>query len=146
MLQLLAQNRERLGLAVVFKAEAGLILTGAEVKAAKSKNLNPTGAHLRFLGGEPYLVGLRIGRYQKAGPNADERRTRKVLLKKREIEKIAGLLSQKGCVCIAGEVYAKESLVKVELLVGRRLKQREKKEKLIEKQLDRDQEREWHLL
>lgn len=140
MLQLLAQNREKQSFATAFKAEAGLVLTGGEVKAAKGKNLVLSGAYLKFLAGEPYLVGLRIGRYQHAA--GDELRLRKVLLKKREIEKIVGLISQKSYVCIAGEVYAKDNLVKVELLVGRRTRQWEKKEKIVEKQRDKDQERE----
>lgn len=142
MLEFLAENRESKGIEAVFRTEAGLVLTGAEVKAAKDKNLNLRGAHLKFLEGGPVLLGLRIGHYRHAVASFDELRSRKLLLKKREIEKIGGLISRKGFVCLPEKIYVKNSFVKVSLVVGRAIKKWEKKEKILDKQMKREQERE----
>lgn len=139
MVAYLLENNDARGLEPVYKVEAGLVLTGSETKALKLKNGHLGGAYLKFINDEPYLIGFKIGQYlysSDSGFNAE--RLKKVLLNKREIDKINGLLSQKALVCVPSRVYAKGHYLKVELLVGRVMKRFEKREKTKKK----DQERE----
>lgn len=142
MLKYLLENSESRALSPRFKVEGGLVLTGSEVKSLKSGNGRLNGSYLKILAGGAYLVGLRIGRYKyDARPGQNLLRARKVLLNKRELLKIAGLLSQKSFVCLPSRIYLKDRFIKVELVVGQILKKWEKREKEKEKQQARELER-----
>lgn len=139
MLESAIENREVRGFNPVYRVEAGLVLSGSEVKALKRGSGRLQGAYLKFFGQEPYLVGLKSGRYPfSSEPDFDPERNKKVLLGKAEISRIFGLLSAKGMVCLPSRVYAKGGFLKVELLVGRSARKWEKREK--EKKKEQSQE------
>lgn len=142
MVVYLLENSENRGLEPVYRVEAGLVLTGSETKAIKLKNGRLDGAYLKFLHDEPYLVGFEVGRYRHSTDKGfDPDRSKKVLLNKNEIDKINGLLSQKGLVAIPSKVYKSGHFLKVELLVGRVLRKFEKREKIKKKEQEREAER-----
>lgn len=139
MVAYLLENSEARGLEPVYKVEAGLVLTGSETKALKLKNGHLGGAYLKFLNDEPYLIGFRVGQYRYSSDSAfNTDRSKKVLLNKNEIDRINGLLSQKGLVCVPSRVYTKGHYLKVELLVGRVLRRFEKREKTKKKEQERE--------
>lgn len=131
MLKYTLENRDTLGFNPVFKAEAGLVLTGSEVKALKRGSGQLEGSRLKFLGEEPHLIGFKVGRYRFSSDKSfDTERDKKILLSKAEINKIFGLISKKGMVCLPAQVYNKGGFLKVELLVGRVSHKWEKKGKI----------------
>lgn len=121
------------------KFEAGLVLTGAEVKSLRLKNGSLSNSFVRVVLGEALVFGFFIGRYTKSGkdfPNED--RARKILLNRSEIDKLSGLLSQKGVTSVPLKVYSKDGLIKMEIGVGRMMRKWQRKDKLIERQLTRE--------
>lgn len=139
MVSYLLENNEARGLEPVYKVEAGLVLTGSETKALKLKNGHLGGSYLKFLSGEPFIVGFKVGQYRYSSDSAfDTDRSKKVLLNKNEIDRINGLLSQKSLVCVPSRVYTKGHYLKVELLVGRVMKRFEKREKTKKKEQERE--------
>ena len=139
MVESLVENRSSAGLEIKDKFEAGLVLTGAEVKSLRQGQATLNHAYVRVVGGEALLFDLRIGHYSKSGRNfPKEDRVRKILLNRGEIDRLSGLLSQKGLVCVPLKLYLKNGLIKAEIGVGRLLRKWQKKEKLIEKDILRE--------
>lgn len=119
--------------------EAGVVLTGAEVKSIKSGRVDLTNAYVKIIGRELWLVGADIPRYKYDGSeHYDAQRSRKLLVKKREIEEIEGKLRQKKLTLIPLSVYTTRGKVKVEVGYGRGRKRHEKKAREKEKDLDRE--------
>lgn len=121
---------------ILEKLEAGLELKGFEVKALKSGRGSLIGSHVIIRGGEAYIVGMDIPPYQpKNTPeNYDSQRTRRLLLKKKEINYLSGKSRQKGLTLVPLEVYAKRGLVKIAFGVGRGLKKYDKRERIKERE------------
>lgn len=120
-----------------------MVLTGSETKALKLRDGRLDGAYLKFLHDEPYLIGFKVGRYRHSTDSGfDPERSKKVLLNKNEIDKVNGLLSQKGLVAIPSKVYISGHFLKVELVVGRMLRRFEKREKIKKREQEREVERE----
>lgn len=139
MVQYTLENNEVRGLEPVYKVEAGLVLTGSETKALKLKNGHLEGAYLKFINDLPCLVGFKIGHYRHStDPQFDGERTKKVLLNKGEIDRISGLLSQKGLVCVPSRIYLKGNYLKAELIVGRVMRKWEKREEVKKKEQERE--------
>lgn len=128
---------------ILEKYEAGIVLFGHEVKAVKNGNVSLKGAYVTFHNGEPYLIGAHVGRYKQAGGLAgyDPERSRKILLKKREIGYLSAKYEEKGLTILPIKVYIKHSKVKVEIGVGRGKRQFEKKEKIKKRDIEREIER-----
>lgn len=143
MLKYVTENRESSGFDIREKFEAGLVLSGSEVKASKTGQLSLRGSFVKFISGSLFVLGMHIGRYQKSGKtiNVSEDRSRKLLLRKSELSRLSGLLSQKGMVAVPLKVYIKNNFLKLEFGVGMPLRKWQKKEKLIERQDLRDTER-----
>jgi len=142
MVVYLLENNETRGLEPVYKVEAGIVLTGSETKALKLKNGRLSSAYLKFVNDEPYLIGFKVGQYRYSTDRGfDPDRSKKVLLNRNEIDRINGLLSQKGLVCVPSKVYISGHFLKVELLVGRVMKRFEKREKTKKKEHEREVER-----
>ena len=101
--------------------EAGLVLTGAETKAAKTGQLNLKGSYIRInQNQEVMLVDSHIGLYKKAKiPNYNPKRDRKLLLHKKEIKSLIGKLKQKGLTLVPLNVYTKRGLIKLSFSVAR---------------------------
>lgn len=129
---------------VLDKIEAGIVLTGDEVKSLRAGHVNLTGAFANIHQGELFMVNCHISPYDKAY-NKDEdlaKRSRKLLLHKREINKLVGDISRKGLTVIPLLIYFKNSKVKVELGLCKHRKASGKKQLLKERDIKRETARE----
>ncbi|OGH08762.1 MAG: SsrA-binding protein [Candidatus Levybacteria bacterium RBG_16_35_6] len=123
--------------------EAGINLLGPEVKAIRLGQVDLTGSHVKIVGSEAYLINSRIYPYRYASlDNYDERRTRKLLLHKKEIISLKSKLEGEGLSLIPLSIYTKRGLIKVELALGKGMKKYQKRESIKKKDITRDIERE----
>lgn len=116
--------------------EGGLMLTGAEVKAARAGHVQMKGAYLSIVRGELYVKSLFIGPYAPAGPDLDpdaRTRTRKVLVHTRELKSLIGKKQSQGLTIVPISVYTKRNLVKLGFAVARGKKLHEKRDDLKKK-------------
>jgi len=123
---------------------AGLVLWGYEVKSVREGNVNFEGSMVTVLGGEPCVVNLHIGRYSHQSQKYSEkeaRRTRKLLLNKKEVLKLAQAISLKGHFGVPLALILQHNMVKLEFGVVRSKKLHEKKQVLVERQIARDLDR-----
>jgi len=125
---------------ILEKFEAGIVLYGYEVKAVKNGNISLKGAFVTFHNNEAFLTGAHIGKYKQAGgiKDYDPERSRKLLLKNKEIRYILGKKDEKGLTIVPTKVYIKHSKIKLEIAVGKGKKQYEKKEKIKSRDIERD--------
>jgi len=133
----LAENkRARFDYEIIEEVEAGIELTGFEVKAARAGKMQITGARAIVRGGEVYLVGAEVAPYQPGNEpeGFDSSRTRRLLLHRREIDKLGGKGEERGLTIVALKVYNKGRRVKVLLGIGRKKKKYDKREKIREKE------------
>lgn len=123
--------------------EAGLELFGWETKSLKTKKGSLVGSRAIIRGGEIFLVGVNIQPYQPNNMHKDyeENRTIKALLRKKEINYLAGKLGQKGLTLVPLKLYTKYNRVKAELGLVRGKKQFEKREKIKKREDKRKIER-----
>jgi len=142
---LLAKNKKAtFEYEILDKYTAGLVLWGYEVKSVREGNVNFEGSLVTVMGGEACVVNLHIGRYSHQSQKYSEkeaRRTRKLLLNKKEVLKLAQAISLKGHFAMPLALILQHNLVKLELGVVRSKKQYEKKRLLVEKQIERDLDR-----
>ena len=125
------------------KFEAGINLNGAEVKAIKMGHADLTGSFVRIMGSEAYLVNAKIFPYEYARPEGyDERRTRKLLLHKKEIISLKSKTDGANLALVPISFYDKHGLIKLEVGIGKGKKQYDKKEAKKKKDLNRQMEEE----
>lgn len=120
--------------------EAGIVLSGQEVKSVREGKMSLVGSHAVVARGELLLVGAQIPVYKAAGelPDYDPRRSRTLLLHKAEMQKIVGKLAQKGLTFVPISVYTKGSKIKVSLGIGRGKREYDKRAVIKKRDLDRD--------
>ena len=125
------------------RLEAGLVLTGSEVKALRMGRANITDGYVRIKDGEAWLMGCQIQRYPYATHvSHDPGRPRKLLLHKRQIRKLAGKVSQQGMTIIPLALYFNDrGLAKVELAVAKGRKIHDKREAIRRRQQQREMAR-----
>lgn len=123
--------------------EAGLVLTGPEVKAVRSGQMRLGGAYITFHKGEAYLTGSHIPRYQYTGASVphDPERSRKLLLSRKQIDLLQGKAEEKGLTIVPLSVYNKGRHIKVEIAVGRGKKLHDKRRTIKERDQKRDARR-----
>ncbi|MFQ5684621.1 MAG: SsrA-binding protein SmpB [Candidatus Binatia bacterium] len=122
--------------------EAGLILLGSEVKSLRDGRANLKDSHARIDRGEAFLVNTHISPYAAANQfNHEPTRTRKLLLHKREIQRLTGKVKERGLTVIPLKLYFKEGKAKVELGLARGKKLYDKREALRKKAARREVER-----
>jgi SsrA-binding protein len=136
----LAGNRRALhDYFVLDKLEAGLVLLGTEVKAARTGSIELRDAYVDFRGGEAFLVGARISPYSHGNrENHLPDRDRKLLLSRREIDKLSGRAVAKGLTVVPLQVYLRGSRIKVEIALVQGKQQHDKRESIRAKELDRE--------
>jgi SsrA-binding protein len=118
------------------RLEAGIVLSGSEVKSLRAKHANLEGAYASIEGGELWLLNMYIGPYKQAGVfGHHEKRKRKLLAHKREIERLAGRISTRGYALVPARVYFKNGRAKAELLLGKGRKVHDDRES-IKRDLD----------
>lgn len=120
--------------------EAGMELRGHEVKSAKLGRINIAGSNVIIRSGEAWLVGADIPPYQPANTplDYDSKRTRRLLLNRKEISHLAGKLNEKGLTLVPLEVYTKNRLVKVRCGLGRLRKKSDKREVIRKRETERE--------
>lgn len=123
------------------KFEAGINLTGAEVKAFREGHADLTGAFVRIMGAEAYLIGAKIFPYLYARPeNYEPTRTRKLLMHKKEILTLKHKIEGANLTLVPVSWYTTKRLIKLELALGKSKKKFEKRAAIKSKDLDREQE------
>lgn len=132
---------------ILEKIEAGIQLSGPEVKSVKGGHMNFEGAYVRLVGSEAYLVNAQIFPYNNARPPAggesyEPRRTRKLLLHKKELLNLKIKLSQSNLTLVPIECYNKDNFVKLLIGLAKGKKKYEKREAIKRKDLQRNIEEE----
>lgn len=140
---LLLNKKARFDYQILHTYQAGVVLSGAEVKSLRNKSGSLTGSFVKILSNEAYLLNAQITPYKFAdNRDYDPKRTRKLLLKKKELQQLLESSMQKGntLVPLAFEVVGRN--IKLNVGVGRGKKQFERRAELRKKDMDRDVARE----
>ena len=119
--------------------EAGIVLTGTEVKSLRKGNANLQDSYAELRSGEVWLEGMHISPYEQGNINNHEpRRKRKLLLQKKQIRKLMGGMKEKGLTLIPLSVYFKGPYAKVELALARGKKSYDKRDAIAKRDADHD--------
>ena len=122
--------------------EAGIVLHGTEVKSLRMGKCSIKESFIRIENGEMYLYGMHISPYEKGNIfNKDPLRQRKLLMHRREIDKLLSKIKEKGFTLVPLQVYFKGSLVKVEIGLARGKKLYDKRDDIAKKDAKREMER-----
>ena len=120
------------------KLEAGIVLSGTEIKSIRRGKVNMKDCYAIIKNGEVFVVGMHISPYEHGNIfNKDPLRNRKLLLNKKEINKLIGLTKQKGYSLVPISIYFKGSFVKLELGIGKGKKLYDKRQDLAKKDAER---------
>lgn len=137
-------RRARHKFELVEKMEAGIVLSGSEVKALRGGKAQMSDAYAVVDGGEVWLRKLHIPPYEYASVDAHEaERPRKLLLHRAEIERLVGKTAQKGLTLIPTRIYFKGPRAKVELALARGKEGRDRRREIAERDVRREVEREF---
>jgi len=141
--KVVATNRNaRRNYTILDKYEAGLVLVGSEVKSLRDGKMELKDSYGDIRQGEAYLVGAHIAPYDYAHEGGhDPERMRKLLLHRREIDRIAGGLAEKGLTLVPLQVYFKDGNAKVELALARGKTTVDKRQTLRDREHRREIER-----
>jgi SsrA-binding protein len=124
------------------RVEAGLVLTGTEVKSLRDGRASLQQAYADVRDGEAWLIGAHISVYEQGNiANHDPDRDRKLLLRKRELDSLAGKVAQRGLTLVPTKLYFKGGRAKVELALARGKEQRDKRLDIAKREADRQMER-----
>jgi SsrA-binding protein len=124
---------------VLERAEAGVSLTGTEVKSVREGGLSFSDSYVDFRDGELFLVGCRIAPYSHGNQmNHAPARDRKLLLHKREIQKLGGKVTGKGLTLVPLRAYLRRGRVKLEIGLGRGKRAHDKREAIKRRDIDRE--------
>ncbi len=119
--------------------EAGIVLKGTEVKSVKQGKINLKDSYAKIKNGEIFLFNAHISHYKHGNLfNHEPTRTRKLLLRKREIARIAGKVNEKGLTLVPLKVYLKKGLIKIELGLGKGKKTHDKREEIKRRDIERE--------
>ena len=122
--------------------EAGMVLTGAEVKSLRGGRASLGEAYARVSDGEVWVDNLHIPPYAQAADRAyDPKRSRKLLLHRKEIERLIGRTAERGYSLIPMRLYFRRGLAKLQLGLGRGKRQHEKRDAALEREHRREIER-----
>ncbi len=118
--------------------EAGMVLTGTEIKSIRSGKVNLKDTYVNIKNGEAFVYGMHISPYEHGNIfNKDPLRNRKLLLNRREINKLLGYISQKGLSLVPTKLYFKGNFVKLEIGIGKGKKLYDKREDMAKKDAER---------
>lgn len=125
------------------KFVAGVVLTGAEVKSLRLQQGSLSGSYIKEIGGELFLIGAQINAYAFATQdNYDPKRSRKLLLKKSEVEALIDASRQKGFAIVPLAFFLSHNRIKLELALAKGKKEYEKRAVIKKRDLDREMSRE----
>ena len=142
-IKVVATNRKaRHDYIVEDKYEAGMVLTGSEIKSIRAGQINLRDSYAAIREGEIWLLNAHISPYKQANrENHEPRRERKLLLHRREISRLTGKLQEKGLTLVPLQVYLKNGRAKIELGLARGKKTYDKRQTLRERTDQRQIER-----
>ena len=142
-IKVIARNRRaRFEFDLLEKVEAGIVLTGTEVKSLRNGKASLEESYAGIDGGEVWLHGCDIPEYLQANRmNHKPKSPRKLLLHKSEIQKLIAKSSERGLTIVPLSLYFKKGIAKVELWVARGRKQYDKREALKKQEAKRDMDR-----
>jgi len=128
---------------ILEKFEAGMVLTGQEVKSIKLGRLGLKGSYVVLREEEVYLIGAKLPPYQpkNAPQNYEPERSRKLLLNKSEIKRLIGKIRERGLTLIPLRVYTKKTRIKLEFGIARGRKKIDKRELIKKREGEREMER-----
>ncbi|MEM7052754.1 MAG: SsrA-binding protein SmpB [Acidobacteriota bacterium] len=140
--QILARNRRaRHDYEILEKLEAGLVLSGTEVKAARAGLVQLKDSYIEVRNGEAWLIGAHISPYSHGNRlNHPVERDRKLLLSRREIDRVYGRTLMKGQTAIPLALYLKGNWIKLEIALAQGKKHYDKREAIKQRILDREAE------
>jgi SsrA-binding protein len=120
--------------------EAGMVLVGSEVKSLRAGRASLAEAYAEMRNGEVFLVNSHINEYPQAGPfnNHPPIRDRKLLLNRKEIDRIDTRVSQRGMTLVPVSIYLKKGRIKCELALGRGKELRDKRETVKRREVERE--------
>ena len=123
--------------------EAGLVLTGSEIKSIRDRRVNLRGGYARVVNGEVWLYEVHISPYEQSGThfNHEPTRPRKLLLHSREISRIVGLIERQGYTLVPLRLYFKGRRAKLELGLARGKKLYDKRDSIARREAQRDIDR-----
>lgn len=114
--------------------EAGIVLTGTEIKSIRSGKINLKDTYVNIKDGEVFVYGMHISPYEFGNIyNKDPLRTRKLLMNRREIDRLYGMIKQKGISLVPTKMYFKGNKVKLEVGIGKGKKLFDKREDMAKK-------------
>lgn len=136
----LASNRRaRYEYEVIDRFEAGIVLRGTEVKAARTGNIQLKDSFVEFVADEAWLVGTHFSPYSHGNrENHEPERRRKLLLRRRELDKLQARAISKGFSIVPLSVYLKGNHIKVEIALVQGKKLHDKRQAIRERDLDRE--------
>jgi SsrA-binding protein len=136
-------RRARYEYAIEETVEAGIVLTGTEIKSIRAGHVNLAEAYARIEHGEAWLIGAHIAPYDQGNRNNHEpRRTRKLLLHRTQIAELTGLTQQKGLTLVPMRLYLRNGRAKLELGLARGKKAHDKRRSIAERDMRRELARE----
>jgi SsrA-binding protein len=122
--------------------EAGIALTGTEIKSIRAGRVSLGDAYVRPDGGELWLVNAHIARYEAGSYMSHEpKRPRKLLLHRKEINNLTAKVAEKGLTIVATRLYLKDSIAKIEIALAKGKKQYDKRESISRREMERELER-----
>jgi SsrA-binding protein len=141
--RIVATNRRaRFDYEILERIEAGLVLTGSEVKSLRQGRASLSESFARVEGGEIWLENMHIPPYEQGEKRGyDPRRRRKLLLHRREIDRLIGKTAERGLALVPVRLYFSHGLAKVELGLGRGKRAFEKRQATMEREHRREMER-----
>lgn len=143
MMKIISQNKKAShDYFILDTYEAGIKLTGTEIKSVREGKTNINDAYVIVRDGKVFILNMFISKYEKGNIfNHDERRARELLLHRKEINKVSGKVTIEGLTLIPTKVYFKNALVKVEFAIAKGKKLYDKREDLKKKDLMREKEK-----
>lgn len=121
------------------KLEAGIVLSGTEIKSIRAGKVNIKNSYAIIRDGEVFIQDMHISAYEQGNIfNKDPLRERKLLLNRREISRLIGLIKQKGITLVPISIYFKNSFVKLELGIGKGKKLYDKRQDIAKRDAERN--------
>ena len=135
-------RRARFDYEILERMEAGIVLTGSEVKSLRAGRASLTESFARVRDGEVWLENLHIPPYEQGEKRGyDPKRTRKLLLKRAQIGRLIGKTAERGLSLVPIRLYFSHGLAKVEIGLGKGKRQFEKRQAIAEREMRREAER-----
>ncbi len=119
--------------------EAGIVLKGSEVKSVREHKVNLKDSYARIRDGQLYLYNMHVSPYHKSRiEELEPKRTRKLLMHRKEIDRLTGKLTDKSLTLVPLEIYFRKNKVKVELALAKGKLKRDKRREIKEKEMQRE--------